>query len=126
MVPPIDDLGSADLVVAAGQSNFRAEKANSLFIVTGSSLAPSRPSRQLAFRDGLHKFLADFMVAPVLKSLGRPFNILTNQDTNNDQSNQTDDPMWPPMGRWLWAPFRREPRPAMPASRTVINRWICA
>ena len=43
--------------------------------------------------DGLHKFLADFMVAPIVEiSSGRPFNILSNQDTNNDQSNQTDRP----------------------------------
>jgi hypothetical protein len=43
--------------------------------------------------DGLHKFLADWMVAPIIEiSSGRPFNILTNQDTNNDQSNQTDRP----------------------------------
>ena len=41
----------------------------------------------------MHKFLSDFMVAPIVEvSSGRPFNILTNQDTNNDQSNQTDRP----------------------------------
>src|SRR5207302_1874913 len=43
--------------------------------------------------DGLHKFLADFSLAPIFEiSSGRPFNILSNQDTNNDQSNRTDRP----------------------------------
>ena len=43
--------------------------------------------------DGVHKFLSDFMLAPIFEiSSGRPFNILSNQDTNNDQSNQTDRP----------------------------------
>ena len=39
------------------------------------------------------KFLADFTVAPIIEiSSGRPFNIITNTDTNNDQSSQTDRP----------------------------------
>lgn len=39
------------------------------------------------------KFLADFTVAPIIEiSSGRPFNILTNVDTNNDQSTSTDRP----------------------------------
>ena len=37
--------------------------------------------------------LSDFVVAPIVEiSSGRPFNILTGVDTNNDQSNQTDRP----------------------------------
>jgi hypothetical protein len=37
--------------------------------------------------------LSDFTLAPIFEiSSGRPFNILSNQDTNNDQSNQTDRP----------------------------------
>jgi len=49
--------------------------------------------------DGWHKFLADFMFAPIIEiSSGRPFNILSNQDTNNDQSNQTDRPSVLPNG----------------------------
>ena len=41
----------------------------------------------------LHKFLADFTLAPIFEiSSGRPINILSNQDSNNDQSNQTDRP----------------------------------
>src|SRR6185295_13429621 len=46
-----------------------------------------------ASEGGIHRFLSDFTVAPIFEiSSGRPFNILTNQDTNNDQSNQTDRP----------------------------------
>ena len=42
---------------------------------------------------GFHRFLANFTIAPIFEiSSGRPFNILSNQDTNNDQSNQTDRP----------------------------------
>ena len=38
-------------------------------------------------------FLSNFTIAPIFEiSSGRPFNILSNQDTNNDQSNQTDRP----------------------------------
>ena len=46
------------------------------------------------------QFLADFTLAPIFEiSSGRPFNILSNQDTNNDQSNQTDRPSVLPDGR---------------------------
>jgi len=42
---------------------------------------------------GWQKFLADFTVAPIIElSSGRPFNIITNVDANNDQSTQTDRP----------------------------------
>lgn len=42
---------------------------------------------------GLRSFLADFIVAPIFEiSSGRPFNILTGQDTNNDLSSSTDRP----------------------------------
>jgi hypothetical protein len=42
---------------------------------------------------GWQRFLSDFTVAPIIElSSGRPFNIITNVDTNNDQSTQTDRP----------------------------------
>ncbi|HTH36532.1 MAG TPA: hypothetical protein VL572_01120, partial [Pyrinomonadaceae bacterium] len=42
---------------------------------------------------GWQKFFSDFTVAPIFEiSSGRPFNIITNVDTNNDQSTQTDRP----------------------------------
>ena len=41
----------------------------------------------------LKKIFADFTIAPILEiSSGRPFNIITNVDANNDQSSQTDRP----------------------------------
>jgi Carboxypeptidase regulatory-like domain/TonB dependent receptor len=42
---------------------------------------------------GWRSFFADFIVAPIFEmSSGRPFNILTNQDTNNDLTGNTDRP----------------------------------
>jgi len=42
---------------------------------------------------GMRGFLADFIVAPIFEiSSGRPFNILSGQDTNNDLSGSTDRP----------------------------------
>jgi len=39
------------------------------------------------------KILSDFTIAPIIElSSGRPFNIITNVDANNDQSSQTDRP----------------------------------
>ncbi len=43
--------------------------------------------------NGWQKFLSDFTVAPIIEfSSGRPFNIITNVDTNNDQTASTDRP----------------------------------
>jgi hypothetical protein len=42
---------------------------------------------------GFRSFLADFIVAPIFEwSSGRPFNILSGRDTNNDLSSSTDRP----------------------------------
>ena len=42
---------------------------------------------------GWRGFFADFIVAPIFEwSSGRPFNILTGQDTNNDLTSNTDRP----------------------------------
>ncbi len=42
---------------------------------------------------GMQRFFSDFVVAPIFEvSSGRPFNILTGVDTNNDQTEQTDRP----------------------------------
>jgi hypothetical protein len=83
------------LLLPQDNRNFRAERANSLFdqrhrfVFSGLLMSPT----SWRSGDGLHKFLAYFVVAPILEiSSGRPFNILSNQDTNNDQSNQTDRP----------------------------------
>jgi len=48
---------------------------------------------------GWRSFLSDFIVAPILElSSGRPFNILTGIDTNNDLSSSTDRPSVAPDG----------------------------
>jgi hypothetical protein len=84
------------LLLAQDVNNFRAERSDSLFdqrhrfVFSGSWLSPTdwRTSDS-----GWKKFLADFTVSPIIElSSGRPFNIITNTDTNNDQSNQTDRP----------------------------------
>jgi hypothetical protein len=98
----IDDSSDLQtLLLPQDNRNFRAERANSLFdqrqrFVFSAIFASPQKWRS---GDGLHKFLADFTLAPIFEiSSGRPFNILSNQDTNNDQSNQTDRPSVLPNG----------------------------
>jgi len=83
------------LLLPQDNYNLGAEKANSLFdqrhrfVLSGVITSP----QSWRTGDGMHKFLADFTVAPIGEvSSGRPFNIITNVDTNGDQSNQTDRP----------------------------------
>lgn len=98
----IDDSSDLQtLLLPQDNRNFRAERANSLFdqrhrfVFSALFASPDR----WRSGDGLHKFLADFTLAPIVEiSSGRPFNILSNQDTNNDQSNQTDRPSVLPGG----------------------------
>jgi hypothetical protein len=92
----IDDSSDLQtLLLPQDNRNFRAERADSLFdqrhrfVFSGVLTSPD----SWRGADGLHRFLSDFVVAPIFEiSSGRPFNILSNQDTNNDQSNQTDRP----------------------------------
>ena len=81
----------------APQDSFdrRAERADSIFdqrhrfVFSGVLVAPE------SFRDGgaFKRIFADFNIAPIVElGTGRPFNILTNTDTNNDQTSQTDRP----------------------------------
>src|SRR5260370_20208949 len=98
----IDDSSDLQtLLLPQDNRNFRAERADSLFdqrhrFVFSAVFASPQKWRS---GDGLHRFLADFTLAPIFEiSSGRPFNILTNQDTNNDQSNQTDRPSVLPNG----------------------------
>ncbi|PYS57989.1 MAG: hypothetical protein DMF76_20665, partial [Acidobacteria bacterium] len=98
----IDDSSDLQtLLLPQDNRNFAAERANSLFdqrhrFVFSAIFASPQGWRS---GDGLHKFLADFSLAPIFEmSSGRPFNILSNQDTNNDQSNQTDRPSVLPNG----------------------------
>ncbi|HYX29700.1 MAG TPA: carboxypeptidase regulatory-like domain-containing protein [Pyrinomonadaceae bacterium] len=98
----IDDSSDLQtLLLPQDNRSLRSERSDALFdqrqrfVFSGVLASPA------AWRngDGMHKFLADFTLAPILEiSSGRPFNILSNQDTNNDQSNQTDRPSVLPNG----------------------------
>jgi hypothetical protein len=92
----IDDSSDLQtLLLPQDNRNFAAERANSLFDQRHRFVFSGLLSSPISWRsgDGLHRFLSDFTVAPIFEiSSGRPFNILSNQDTNNDQSNQTDRP----------------------------------
>lgn len=92
----IDDSSDLQtLLLPQDNRNFAAERADSLFdqrhrfVFSAVIASPS----SWASGDGFHRFLSNFTIAPIFEiSSGRPFNILSNQDTNNDQSNQTDRP----------------------------------
>ena len=92
----IDDSSDLQtLLLPQDNRNFRAERADSLFdqrhrfVFSAIITSP----QAWASGNGLNRFLSNFTVAPIFEmASGRPFNILSNQDTNNDQSNQTDRP----------------------------------
>jgi hypothetical protein len=92
----IDDSSDLQtLLLPQDNRNFGAERADSLFdqrhrfVFSGVIASPS----SWANEGGIHRALSNFTIAPIFEiSSGRPFNILSNQDTNNDQSNQTDRP----------------------------------
>ncbi|MCA1591071.1 MAG: TonB-dependent receptor [Acidobacteria bacterium] len=92
----IDDSSDLQtLLLPQDISNFRAERADSLFdqrhrfVFSGVLASPASWHGE----GGLRGFLSDFIVAPIFEiSSGRPFNILTGVDTNNDQTGQTDRP----------------------------------
>ncbi|HEX7333798.1 MAG TPA: TonB-dependent receptor [Pyrinomonadaceae bacterium] len=92
----IDDSSDLQtLLLPQDNRNFGAERSDSLFdqrhrfVFSGVIASPS----SWASEGGIHRALSNFTIAPIFEiSSGRPFNILSNQDTNNDQSNQTDRP----------------------------------
>jgi hypothetical protein len=92
----IDDSSDLQtLLLPQDNRNFGAERADSLFdqrhrfVFSAVIASPS----SWASAGGFHRALSNFTLAPIFEvSSGRPFNILSNQDTNNDQSNQTDRP----------------------------------
>jgi outer membrane receptor protein involved in Fe transport len=98
----IDDSSDLQtLLIPQDVKNFRAERADSLFDQRHRFVFSGVFSSPIAWRSGsaLQKFFADFSIAPILEiSSGRPFNIITNVDTNNDQSTQTDRPSVNPDG----------------------------
>ncbi len=92
----IDDSSDLQtLLLPQDNRNFAAERADSLFdqrhrfVFSAVIASPSSWNQG----SGFNRFLSNFTIAPIFEiSSGRPFNILSNQDTNNDQSNQTDRP----------------------------------
>jgi hypothetical protein len=92
----IDDSSDLQtLLLPQDNRNFAAERADALFdqrhrfVFSGLINSPGGWESE----GGWHRVLSSFTVAPIFEvSSGRPFNILSNQDTNNDQSNQTDRP----------------------------------
>ena len=92
----IDDSSDLQtLLIPQDPNNFRAERALSLFdqrhrfVFSGVLASPT------AWRNGsgFQKIFSDFLIAPIFEvSSGRPFNIITNVDANNDQSSSTDRP----------------------------------
>ena len=92
----IDD--SSDLptlLLPQDNRDFGAERSDSLFDQRHRFVFSGLVSSPTNWRagNGWQRVFADFTVAPIFEiSSGRPFNILSNQDTNNDQSNQTDRP----------------------------------
>jgi len=92
----IDDSSDLQtLLIAQDVNNFGAERADSLFdqrhrfVFSGVLISPD----SWRSGSGWKKFLSDFTIAPIIElSSGRPFNIITNVDANNDQSTQTDRP----------------------------------
>jgi hypothetical protein len=99
----IDDSSDLQtLLIAQDVRRFDLEKADSLFdqrhrfVFSGLVASPDawRSSDSWAKR-----VLSDFTIAPIIElSSGRPFNIITNIDQNNDQSTQTDRPDIAPDG----------------------------
>ncbi|MGD9629692.1 MAG: TonB-dependent receptor [Pyrinomonadaceae bacterium] len=92
----IDDSSDLQtLLIPQDVRNFRAEKANSLFDQRHRFVFSGLVSSPVSWRSGStwKKVLSDFTVSPIIEiSSGRPFNIITNVDANNDQSSQTDRP----------------------------------
>jgi hypothetical protein len=93
----IDDSSDLQtLLVAQNVRRFDLERADSLFdqrhrfVFSGVLASPSN------WRSGgswWKRVFSDFTVAPIIEiSSGRPFNIITNLDQNNDQSTSTDRP----------------------------------
>jgi hypothetical protein len=93
----IDDSSDLQtLLIAQNVRRFDLEKADSLFdqrhrFVFSGVLAS--PNAWRGSDNFMKKVFADFIIAPIIElSSGRPFNIITNVDANNDQSSQTDRP----------------------------------
>ena len=105
----IDD--SSDLQTLLKPQNnldFRAERADSLFDQRLRYVFSAIITSPASWRnsDGVHRFLSDFTIAPILEvASGRPFNIITGVDTNGDQQSSNDRPSVRSDGVLTLAPF---------------------
>lgn len=92
----IDDSSDLQtLLIAQDVNRFDLERADSLFDQRHRFVFSGAVNSPASWRSGSvwQKILSDFTVAPIIEiSSGRPFNIITNVDTNGDQSTQTDRP----------------------------------
>ncbi|HLM03377.1 MAG TPA: hypothetical protein VK400_20155, partial [Pyrinomonadaceae bacterium] len=98
----IDDSSDLQtLLIPQDPRRFDLEKADSLFDQRHRFVFSGVLASPVGWRSGggWQRFLSDFTIAPIIEiSSGRPFNIITNVDTNNDQSTQTDRPSVNPDG----------------------------
>jgi len=105
----IDD--SSDLQTLLKPQNnldFRADRADSLFDQRLRYVFSAIITSPASWRnsDGMHRFLSDFTIAPILEvASGRPFNIITGVDTNGDQQSSNDRPSVRSDGVLTLAPF---------------------
>ncbi len=93
----IDDSSDLQtLLIPQDVNRFFLEKADSLFDQRHRFVFSGVIASPVSWRNANgwgKRLMADFTVAPIVEiSSGRPFNIITNVDTNNDQSTQTDRP----------------------------------
>ncbi|MGI8555132.1 MAG: hypothetical protein ACR2LT_02095, partial [Pyrinomonadaceae bacterium] len=93
----IDDSSDLQtLLISQNPRNFRAERSLSLFDQRHRFVFSGVFGTPQAWRSSdsaVRKIFSDFTIAPILEiSSGRPFNVITNVDSNNDQSSQTDRP----------------------------------
>jgi hypothetical protein len=92
----IDESSDLQTLLKPQDNRNRAlERADSLFdqrhrfVFSGVLASPNKWRGE----GGLHSFLADFTVAPIIElSSGRPFNIVTGQDRNGDQQGSNERP----------------------------------
>ena len=106
----IDD--SSDLQTLLKPQNnldLRGDRADSLFdqrLRYVFSAVVTSPGKWRNSDSGLHRFLSDFTIAPILEvGTGRPFNIITGVDTNGDQQSSNDRPSVASDGTLVLPPF---------------------
>jgi hypothetical protein len=124
----IDDSSDLQtLLLPQDNRNLPAERALSLFDQRHRFVLSGVITSPMAWRSGgaWQKTFSDMTVAPIVEvSSGRPFNILSNVDTNNDQSNQTDRPNVAANGTLLLPPSFDPTCNCFPTGSLGRNRGI--